>query len=200
MKRKTFAIIVVGLLIGTSVIVAAASTNDVNIPSMISNEISNRLQLRKNSAENSNQYTVRNNQNRVRERNTNYIEDSIFNDLNEVKYKKITGQWGYVNNPKAIGQIEGSFSANVLKGYLIEEDQKLVIRIEFQRNTFSGQIYYNNNQNEASSNTQLAVMSFSGRYSINNGYLTAFWSKDPIQPTTSSVAPIYDGWFFGEII
>jgi len=204
MKRKIFAVIVISIIIGTSAVAIAETTDNIDIP-VIS------AMLRTTTASK-----------KTAEKEKKLLEAEAV----PIPFE-ITGQWGYNNNPEVMGQVSGKKEGNIitmdfstLKNYIY----KIRMTLNPETRMFSGTVYelyfidqaqaeqinisnsshltsqkMNVNQKEVMTREtikkHIGTMIY-GTCSITDGTIIAFWTMG----TPIELANIhYEGWFFGDI-
>lgn len=207
MKRKIFAAIVISLIIGTSAVAIAETTDNIDIP-----VISAMLKTTTSSKK-----TI--------EKEQKLLESEAFS-----MPFKIIGQWGYNNNPEIMGQVSGKKEGNIITmGFSTLENYiyKISVTLNPETRMFSGNVYklysidqVQSDQISISDDSQLTIQRMDenqkefraretikkqhigtmiyGTYSITDGTIIVFWTMGiPIELARENVH--YEGWFFGDI-
>jgi hypothetical protein len=203
MNRKIYAILFASLIIGAGEFIATAQQGE-------SNQESPAYELRLSSEQKSISYSEHN---KYIEKDTKINAES--NPKNQLKtsddnseqlqvkskllYQKLSGQWGFMNNPISQGSITGYFNGRSLQG-IINSDVSYTLILELHGETFSGDLLLLPSNAKQLNTNPIAIMSISGVYSVSNDYITAFWMKGSLEPNDFVSSPVYDGWFFGEIL
>ena len=203
MKRKIFASIIISLIIGTSVVAIAETTDNIDIP-VISEMLKTTISSKK---------TV--------EKEQKLLEAEAVS----IPFK-ITGQWGYNNNPEIMGHVSGKKEGNIitmsfstLKNYIY----KIRMTLNPETRMFSGTVYelyfidqvqaqadqisisddsHLTNQKEVRARETIKKQHIGtmiyGTYSITDRTIIVFWTMGiPIELALANVH--YEGWFFGDI-
>jgi hypothetical protein len=205
MKRKIIVLAIIGIIIGAGSLVTAATFTDFkNSPfflqkSMVKNTaaVSAEKQEQKNSISSAD--TTKSTTPRVPYKQYQNAQQVTQQKQNVYRYQQLTGQWGYLEKPEAIGSITGSLVGKDLKAVWSDRntpDQEMELQMVLTDTTFSGNICIRKTNQNAVNTEAIAVIPIYGTYSISDGHITAFWIQG-VEQLTTNLAPHYEGWFFG---
>jgi len=209
MKRKIYAILIATIILGAGAVVATGAVNDIENLSFASvvnaKKNSETISTEESIGYKSLETKLSIDSVELREQCKQYHNANYLTAEKKSFFQKVTGQWGYIYNPKSQGNIVGSYNGRTIKGSFTDiEAETIDFKVDLKRSTFSGNIYIYQQSLSVSDKANIqavSVVPIYGVYSISNGCITAFWSKGIWEPSLS-ITPdqVFDCWFFGELV
>jgi len=111
----------------------------------------------------------------------------------------VMGQWGMTDNPTSMGDVTLHITSDTIEGF-ITGTQCYQLKLRYQHHHFHGLMIPVHLTNSHLQKNTDPLWHLSGDFSIDEGYVKAFWQVTSKVPTVSNDSPPLHGWFFGELV